>query len=316
MISVNVNSFPEWRNSARTLVMLEISPEEIHWQTAQQDSLFGSALAEIERKNTPLAGSDASFSVPQHFLAKAQQAACFIDSNNPSQKWAVLYSLLWRIRKIDRRVLSIKSDAEVQALQKMASAVSRDKHKMKAFVRFQKVIDQAWPNSKGSAKPIADDFEFTVSAKQSADEYYTSWFEPEHAIVDDIAPFFVKRFTGMNWSILTPHGCAHWDQKLLKISAGVSKPDIDHDQFDDFWRAYYRSIFNPARLKEQAMRSEMPKKYWKYLPEASCIKDLSRGAATAMDAMVVAPTTDSERIRKKARSVATAQDHLRAKNQR
>ena len=36
----------------------------------------------------------------------------------------------------------------------------------------------------------------------------------------------------------------------------------------------YRSIFNPARLKVDAMQSEMPKKYWKILREAPLIADL------------------------------------------
>ncbi|MGO7668145.1 DUF4130 domain-containing protein, partial [Rhizobium ruizarguesonis] len=31
--------------------------------------------------------------------------------------------------------------------------------------------------------------------------------------------------------------------------------------FDDLWRTYYASIFNPARLKLKAMQAEMPKKY-------------------------------------------------------
>jgi DNA polymerase len=40
------------------------------------------------------------------------------------------------------------------------------------------------------------------------------------------------------------------------------------------WRGYYRSIFNPARVKVRAMQSEMPKKYWKNLPEARLIQGL------------------------------------------
>jgi DNA polymerase len=43
------------------------------------------------------------------------------------------------------------------------------------------------------------------------------------------------------------------------------------DALDELWRAYYRSIFNPARLKVRAMQSEMPKKFWKNLPEAQLI---------------------------------------------
>ena len=48
----------------------------------------------------------------------------------------------------------------------------------------------------------------------------------------------------------------------------------DEDALDDLWRTYYRNIFNPARVKISAMQSEMPKKYWKNLPEAALIAGL------------------------------------------
>ena len=44
------------------------------------------------------------------------------------------------------------------------------------------------------------------------------------------------------------------------------------DDAEALWLTYYRSIFNPARLKVKAMQTEMPKKYWRNLPEAALIK--------------------------------------------
>ena len=118
----------------------------------------------------------------------------------------------------------------------------------------------------------------------------------------------------MTWSILTPQGCAHWDKEHLRISEGVLKPEVSADAFDVFWKTYYCNIFNPARLKEQAMRSEMPKKYWKYLPEASCIQDLARGAAASTAQMLDAPATRSSRAREKSQIVRQFQNTLRKKN--
>ena len=54
---------------------------------------------------------------------------------------------------------------------------------------------------------------------------------------------------------------------------------------EDIWRVYYRSIFNPARLKLKMMQTEMPKRYWKNLPEADLIESLvaeSRGRVKGM----------------------------------
>ena len=53
------------------------------------------------------------------------------------------------------------------------------------------------------------------------------------------------------------------------------------DRLEETWRRYYASIFNPARLKVKAMQKEMPKKYWRNLPEASLIKPLIEGAERA-----------------------------------
>ncbi|HZH47053.1 MAG TPA: UdgX family uracil-DNA binding protein, partial [Roseococcus sp.] len=58
------------------------------------------------------------------------------------------------------------------------------------------------------------------------------------------------------------------------------------DAREDLWRAYYASIFNPARLKPDAMRAEMPVKYWKNLPEARDIARLIAEAPAREAAMI------------------------------
>ena len=55
---------------------------------------------------------------------------------------------------------------------------------------------------------------------------------------------------------------------------------------EDLWRTYYASIFNPARLKVGAMLKEMPRKYWKNMPEAALIPALIAGAQAREAAMV------------------------------
>jgi len=137
----------------------------------------------------------------------------------------------------------------------------------------------------------------------------------DHYIVESLAPFFVQRFTAMDWSILTPKGCAHWNQQNVKLTPGIHNPQLEADQYDEFWKVYYCAIFNPARLKEKAMTSEMPKKYWKYLPEASCIKSLATSSAAVVEDMVNAPLTGTERIRNQSNGIKRVQDKLRANNQ-
>jgi probable DNA metabolism protein len=301
MYSFSVVNFDDWRDTARALLRANIAPSSVSWQPPEQQGLFAfSSLSEVIAQAEPSSGNR-PLKIPRDFLERAKQAACFLDKKAPARKWSILYSMLWRIEKYGRETLHLNSDIEVRCLNSMCKAVSRDKHKMKAFVRFQQAV------SKGDTPPEQD-------SPENSTEYYVAWFEPSHVIIESVAPFFVKRFTGMSWSILTPHGCAHWNMEQLRISEGVLKPDISADVFEVFWKTYYCNIFNPARLKEQAMKSEMPKKYWKYLPEASCIQDLTRGAAASTAQMIDSPATASNRAREKSQMVTQFQDKLRANN--
>ena len=284
MYCIVVNDFENWRDSARQLLLNKIKPELIEWTDGAQQSLFmtADALSTVISNQT----IDNNFFVPKGFIQLAKMVSYFDDAGHQVKKWALLYSLLWRLVYESKETLSLHSDKDVSALYRMVKAVNRDRHKMKAFVRF----------------------------KASDDISYRAWFEPEHYIVESLSSFFVSRFTGMNWSILTPKGCIHWDQTKLKITPGMANPELEADQYDEFWKTYYCAIFNPARLKEKAMLSEMPKKYWKYLPEASCIKALTTGSAATMNQMMESNATEPERVREYSNAVTKFQDELREIN--
>ena len=116
---------------------------------------------------------------------------------------------------------------------------------------------------------------------------FVSWFEPEHHILEAEASFFVRRFAAMRWSILTPEASAHWDGAALTTGPGARRADAPaEDAHEELWRAYYASVFNPARLKPDAMRAEMPVKYWRNLPEARLIPRLIAEASRRAAAMV------------------------------
>ena len=91
----------------------------------------------------------------------------------------------------------------------------------------------------------------------------------------------------MCWSILTPFLCAHWDTVELTFTPGADKRDAPaEDAAEELWQTYYQNIFNPARLKTKAMQKEMPKKYWRNLPEAPLIPRLVAGADAAAREMI------------------------------
>lgn len=148
-------------------------------------------------------------------------------------------------------------DPERRRLQAMARQVDREIHKMHAFVRFREVADG---QAAGGCRHVA-------------------WFEPRHHVLRAVAPFFVHRFAQHPWAILTPLGCLHWDGGRLS-GAGPARREHapPEDAGEALWLTYYRSIFNPARLKVAAMKKEMPVRYWAQLPESRLISELIRDA--------------------------------------
>lgn len=210
----------------------------------------------------------------------AELVDCILLHCDPG-RFALAARLVWRCREVPH-TLSIQSDADVARARELEKSVRRDKHKMTAFVRFREVTE-----ADGAQRFVA-------------------WFEPQHHIVRAIAPFFMRRFTGMRWSILTPRRSAHWDGERLSFSAGAERGDAPAgDPMEDVWRTYFASTFNPARVNVKAMQTHMPKKYWRNLPEASLIAPLVREAASRSTSMIAAPATEPRRPKSRA-IVATA----------
>ncbi|HEY4141863.1 MAG TPA: UdgX family uracil-DNA binding protein [Pseudolabrys sp.] len=250
--------FDGWRRNARALALRGIQPADVTWcTTGSEPELFDAG--ELPSDPQPETPRHDTFNVPAQFVDLAHTAILHRDP----QRFSLLYRLLWRLRQ-HPDLLHIATDPDVAQTQKMAKAVHRDQHKMEAFVRFREIGRQ--PNNR-----------------------FVAWFEPDHHIVEATAPFFMRRFADMAWSILTPDVCAHWDGHVVTITPGVDKSEApSQDRLEETWRSYYASIFNPSRLKVKAMQTEMPKKYWRNLPEAPLIKPLIAEAARRSNAMVAA----------------------------
>jgi len=248
------------------LVAGGITPGQVQWQAGGQQDLLLGAPPEAQ---APAAGNARVGNVPRDFLV----LAALVLAHAEPRRHAVLYRLLWRLVHGERALLSLVTDDDVSWAMRAAKAVRREKHKMKAFVRFREV---AGPDG----------------------AVFIAWFEPEHDVLPQVVPFFVRRFAGMRWSVLTPMRSAHWDGETLTLGQGAQRSDAPAgDALEDLWRTYFANIFNPARLKVDAMVKEMPVRYWKNLPEATLIPGLVRDASARMDAMVrAAPTVPRKAV--------------------
>lgn len=245
--------FDGWRRAARSFRQAGVAPGEAEFR-------IGDAVGGLFDDLSPPSGVEPAFGVPKAFVDLAGEVIL----HRSVDRLDLMYRLLWRLRD-EPDLMKVVTDVDVADALERAKNVSRASHKMKAFVRFRQV-------------------------EESNAERWVSWFEPAHRVLEKTAPFFVRRYATMRWSILTPDGSAMWDGGALDFGPPATRDMAPaEDEIEEFWKTYYASTFNPARLKTKTMQGEMPKRYWKNLPEAALIPELVAQSAARTDAMVATP---------------------------
>ena len=237
-----------FRAVVRSLVARDVPPEDVVWSSGGAE-LFAPDAATVA----------AAIALPRAVAELADLVICHRDP----ERYALLYTLIWRVLHGERALLEVQSDKVVHRLEMLRKAVRRDLHKMHAFLRFRRLEDA------------------------NGGERFIAWFEPDHYIVEATADFFVDRFRGLTWSILTPVGSLHWDRKQLTIGPPGSRAELpEGDGFEAGWTDYYESTFNPARVNPTLMRKEMPVRYWRNMPEANAISRLIETAPARVAEMI------------------------------
>ena len=266
-----------FRRAARQLLAQQIAPEHVSWHSSSTpvQDLFAQDRSTVVDVTNADAGDAPAVHVPPEFLPLCQRVILHRDPN----RFGLLYRLLWRLVH-EPGLRHDPLDADRVRAEHMAQAVRRDMHKMKAFVRFTSVQDE------------------TFRSNPAGGPLHVAWFEPEHHIALATAPFFARRFTQMRWAILTPECSVQWDGSKIQFGPGAIKADAPPaDAGEQLWLTYYQHIFNPARLKLKMMQKEMPRKYWKNLPEAQFISALTAQSSQRQATMIdQAPSIPRRRI--------------------
>lgn len=254
-----------FRRAARALMASQILPEQIIWNCggkASQDLLaddgggHGVGGHDIFHYLSPDECVDApALSVPQEFMTLCQAVILHCDPG----RFALLYRILWRLAH-EPGLRHDPLDADMMKAQQMAHAVQRDIHKMKASMRFRSVQDE------------------TFKTHPEVGPLHVAWFEPEHHIVEAVAPFFARRFAQMRWAILTPECSMEWNGAGtaavrpgeakpgdalagLRFGPGTKKEDaLLLEAGEQLWLSCYQRIFKQARRKVKMMHQQKPRK--------------------------------------------------------
>lgn len=143
----------------------------------------------------------------------------------------------------------------VMAISSIDRKVSRERHRMKAFIRFQK----------------------------TADGIYYCPIEPDYNVLPLIAQFFKERYADQQWIIYDvkrKYGL-YYDLQAVqeinyefvsaidttKVTLPASLLDEKEELASLLWKDYFKSTNIPARKNMKLHIRHVPKRYWKYLNE-------------------------------------------------
>lgn len=186
--------------------------------------------------------------------------------------------LIWRlIRKLMRvknaEFLGNYADNDVLRAAQIRKMMSREIHRMQAFIRFQKARDGAW----------------------------YALIDPDFDVVPLLDDHFVRRFADMHWHIFDVrrrYGIAYDGEAVRVIdsldglidSTRAQLPDAALDEqelaFQGLWKVYFDSVNIKARNNEKHHLRQLPKRYWKYLSEKQPIKPEQLGGISLRKAGV------------------------------
>lgn len=252
-----------WRDKVLDLLyqqisIREVSPETSFFHEACQFDLLGrQSFAHLSCAPTDFKKNQ----LRQSKLWTAYEKICRqVLCHRDDIKFYHLYRLLLKMYH-GLEIINDPLDEDVKTLELMAKQISRDCHKMHAFVRFKEI------NTNNKA-------------------YYIAYHEPDHFILKRNITFFKERFSTIDWVIISPYAMIAWNGKRTFYREGsFDRPDLPNDPVENLWKTYFAHIFNPARVKIKAMKNEMPTRYWKNMPETDLIPDLIRNASSIVEQM-------------------------------
>lgn len=140
----------------------------------------------------------------------------------------------------------------VMRVSEMVRMVRREKHRMEAFVRFQKLQDGV---------------------------FYAA-IEPDYNVLPLLIKHFKNRYTDQKWiiyDIRRQYGVyydLHDTQYISmdfnsdnKAANAIASYTEDEGMYQHLWKNYFHSVNIPSRKNTRLHVRHIPKRYWKHLPE-------------------------------------------------
>jgi probable DNA metabolism protein len=145
------------------------------------------------------------------------------------------------------------SHPAVLAITQTAKKVWREKHRMEAFVRFQK----------------------------TGDGLFYAFIEPDYNVLPLLSKHFSERYADQPWLIFDGkryyglyydlHQIAEVEVNFTETTSNGKNTKSIYDEqevmYQQLWQQYFTSVNIQARKNSKLHIQHMPRRYWKHLPE-------------------------------------------------
>ncbi len=176
-------SFESWQAAAAYLLQQSAAPSSVEWiECADGDRVTYFPELPPTRWN-------------EDFIALARRASC----HRSSERWPLLYRVLWRLIHGQSRLLNDRLDPDVNRLLAMAQEVDKETRHLVHTVQFT---------------PMDTPHGLVQMAT----------FHPRHHVVELAAPALARQWGETRWTLLTPDRCVSWNGRQLVYTAGTGLP--------------------------------------------------------------------------------------------
>lgn len=144
-----------------------------------------------------------------------------------------------------QNILSNYANPHVMRLSEIVKSVSRERHRMLAFVRFELMQNGI----------------------------YFARIEPDFNVLPLIGKHFQQRYQDQHWAIydLQRGYGIYFDGQAIQIISDADCSALAYSetevQYQTLWQSYFQHVNIPERRNQKLHLQYLPRRYWKYLTE-------------------------------------------------
>lgn len=175
----------------------------------------------------------------------------------------IIFRYICKVFKSQQSIETDFADPDVLAVHEIAKKVSKERHHLIQFVRFNTIES---PTDQNHAK----------------EKIYFSVVAPIYNALPLVLKFFKDRYADQKWAIYDEkrqYGYFYdlekieqislTDQDDLLVNSKISQKYLTEDEvlFQTMWHRYCQALTIKERVNPKLQRQQMPRRFWHYLPE-------------------------------------------------